>query len=514
MTDIHPHDRTFVEDMIGNLPKAFKRKILKQYLERLKKSNRKEANLYLLGINDQIQNSGIQPLSQFVLNADENDLKALAETTAKKCIEIWGSLKSDQIEIPYKRIVAFMARRNIYPSTLKEEPSQAEMLSIIRRSTVKSWWLSNLRRRQNRDIETAARTFNFIRKNAEKYASDLNVKRRQWQKKQQDEFLNNMLATNELGDTFLLSELKATSVSNPYIRKSELMVRCRGFEEYAKANDEIALFITMTCPGKYHRAHANSGDPIEKWNGSTAKDAQDYLSITFSRIRTALNRDNIRPYGFRVAEPHHDGTPHWHLLLFMPKDSEQRLKEIFFHYCFEEDGLEDGADQHRLTIVKIDPKKGSATGYIAKYISKNIDGENLLFANDGENPITTAQRIKTWATVWGIRQFQQIGGPQVSIWRELRRMTPLEDSESILERARKAADHSEWDQYLLVMGGNDCPRKDRPINLLYKQPVDTFTGALNENQYGEIKAQSIYGIEHGNVRINTRPHTWEISRVS
>jgi len=63
------------------------------------------------------------------------------------------------------------------------------------------------------------------------------------------------------------------------------------------------------------------------------------------------------------------------------------------------------------------------------------------------------------------------------------------------------------------MGGNS-PRKSCPIKFLYKQPVDTITGALNENQYCEIKSQSIYVIVHENVRINTRPNTWEISRVS
>jgi hypothetical protein len=93
-------------------------------------------------------------------------------------------------------------------------------------------------------------------------------------------------------------------------------------------------------------------------------------------------------------------------------------------------------------------------------------------------------------------------------------MDPLDDPKSIIELARKAADGSKWDEYLKAMGGDDCSRKDRPIKLVYKDSVDISTGVLKENQYGEVKAQSIYGLEYANVRINTRPHTWEISRAS
>ena len=510
---IHPHDKNFVEEKLRPLPKPFRKKVLPDYISILTKKGRKEANHYLLDIEQSIESAVVHQLSLNALNLSESDLKRLAELKAKKCMEIWQSINSEGLEIPYKRILSYIQRNGIEPSSLREEPTENDYLSLIRRALQSSWWLRNLRRVQSRDIEITARELNLVSKSKDIYVSSLNVNRRKKQKKEQQAFLENMVATNELDEQFTLSELKETSISNPSNRKSEFMVRARGFENIAKQHGHVALFLTMTCPSKYHRAYSQSGDPIPNWNGATPIDGQEYLCRTWSRIRASLDRGEIFPYGFRIAEPHHDGTPHWHLLLFVPPEDKTILLETMKRYCFEEDGDEKGAAEHRFEIVDIDPNKGSATGYIAKYISKNIDGEDLDSGVYGEDPIVAAERVQTWASVWSIRQFQQIGGAQISPWREFRRLEAVEEAGSVFETARIAADNSDWAGYQEANGGVICPRRDRPFQLVYENQVDTTTGELRQNQYEELSAPKIFGIKHGDTVINTRPHTWKISKA-
>ncbi len=58
----------------------------------------------------------------------------------------------------------------------------------------------------------------------------------------------------------------------------------------------------------------------------------------------------------------------------MSESQVEAVTEILCRYALEEDPDEDGVIEHRFGSVLIDSSRGSAMGYIANYISKNIDG--------------------------------------------------------------------------------------------------------------------------------------------
>lgn len=509
---IYSDDWPFVNERLSSLPEPFQKHVLADYLKDLEFKSRREANLGLIKLTEATDSAITHRLNRGGLNFDENDLKALSKIKADHCLELYRLISSKDKEIAYKQILSFIKDNGIEPSFIKENPADADMNSLIRRSLNPTWWHRQLRRVQNRDIEITARELNLVSSARQIYISDLNHQRHQQQKREQKSYLENMLAENEEGDVFLLSELQESSVSNPYVKKSELMVRCRGFENLAQSLGHAGVFITITCPSRYHKAYKN-GATNPKHDGSSPNVAQTYLQGVWARIRASLDRQDIRVYGFRVVEPHHDGTPHWHLLFFVEPESIEALNSTFLRYCLEEDADEKGAMENRVKFINIDPNKGSATGYIAKYVAKNINGEDLESGIYGENPVIAAERVTAWASVWGIRQFQQIGGAPVSPWRELRRLEQSTELESLLEQARLAADKSDWEGYQEAMGGVDCPKADRPISIVYWNEVDTDTGEMQCNQYGELKAPSIYGLKFNDEIINTRPHLWKIYRA-
>jgi hypothetical protein len=175
-------------------------------------------------------------------------------------------------------------------------------------------------------------------------------------------------------------------------------------------------------------------------------------------------------YGLRIAEPQHDGTPHWHLLLFCEPSHAADIQTIFTKHALKDSPDEPGAKKHRCDIKHIDANKGSATGYIVKYVSKNIDGEGVGDDREGKPAIETAKRVEARATRRCIRQFPQIGGPPVSVWRELRRIKDVPSTApECIKEAHAAANkmnpskHHDgtavaWDQYCEAQGGVMCGR--------------------------------------------------------
>ena len=242
------------------------------------------------------------------------------------------------------------------------------------------------------------------------------------------------------------------------------------------------------------------------------RQAQQYLTTVWSRIRAELARQDIRTYGFRIVEPHHDGTPHWHLLLFTEPEQTQGLINICNAYSMAEDPNEKGANLHRFKVERIDRIKGSAVAYVAKYISKAIDGFGIDKDLYGKDSKTSAQRIVVWAKLWGIRQFQQVGGPTVGVWREMRRLK--ERPEGIMGSAYAAADLGDWAGYVQAMGGPFCTKNDQRIRLAKLSSSDRETGEIRLNQYMEPASDQVYGSEAGGDPIYTRHHVWTIRAIS
>ncbi|ENG46219.1 bacteriophage replication A family protein [Escherichia coli p0305293.11] len=140
-------------------------------------------------------------------------------------------------------------------------------------------------------------------------------------------------------------------------------------------------------------------------------------------MRTAFKDNDLQVYGLRVVEPHHDGTPHWHMMLFCNPRQRNQIIEIMRRYALKEDGDERGAARNRFQAKHLN--RGGAAGYIAKYISKNIDGYALdgQLNNDTGRPLKdTAAAVTAWASTWRIPQFKTVGLPTMGAYRELRKL--------------------------------------------------------------------------------------------
>lgn len=496
MLNVHADDKQWLEKKLYGLPSPHRIAIMRQYRS---KPNRREANLSVLHLTKRIAAVMGKDKHFYHVNIEQQDLTQRSKQHARRCIQITAQAEGKGLLTIYSTLLHYMACYSIKPPKLSEtiinhlkldildDIELAQVYGALARAGDEIWWKRKLRKQRNLQIETISRELNLVSKQKGIYASNITVSnfQTQWQNNQQ--LLENTIATNEHGYSASLAELSKLNVSNPAIRKAELMVRIRGFEDYAKEMGYSALFLTMTTPSKYHRCFARTGDENPNWNGATPLVAQEYLNRTFARIRATLAREQVTPFGFRVAEPHHDGTPHWHLLLFIPTEQQQTLVDTFTHYCLEEDGDERGAKERRFKVEYINPAKGSATGYIMKYIYKNIDGEGIEYDSYGKDASSSAIRIKVWASCWGIRQFQQIGGVGVTPWRELRRLDAIKDpSLDWIEAIRQAADSSNWALYTQLMGGVFCKRTQQTIRPLYKHKSQQIAASIQELSQNSI----------------------------
>jgi len=498
-------DADWAAGKVASLPTRWQRRILRQWERRRGSASpeqdaRRAANLELLTLTDQL--GGVR----LPLDASDVQVCEWAQAMADRCAE--HAQLFHQPEALRAAMARTAERQGIEPPGQRVEDAPA-----MRRMVDPLWWRRGLRKLHAKAVEGAAIALGYVNKSRDIYVSAESLTRRLQQNARNLATLENTTARNELGQEFTLAELAAKGTANKAIRRAELMTRISGFERIARDLGHEGLFFTVTCPSRMHKWRTVKGGGVienPRYDGTTPREAQAYLAQVWARIRAALKRAGLGLYGFRIAEPQHDGTPHWHLLVFHAAGLLEQIKAVIWRYALADSHDEPGAHRHRCDFKPIDWTRGSAAGYIAKYVAKNIDGYRVdkdLFGNDA---IETSARVEAWAATWGIRQFQQIGGAPVGVWRELRRVKALpEGAPAHLQQAHNAVNKTAviegrenasvaWDSYCRAQGGVFCGRKYR-IRIAKRE-------AEGLGRYGEPLGPRPCGVETESLETYTPHH--------
>ncbi|WP_440531184.1 replication endonuclease [Serratia ureilytica] len=393
------------------------------------------------------------------------------------------------------------------------------------------WWYRKLWRLRCEWREAQLRSVCLVSKHASVYISHDALLHKREQRRKAMEFFKAHELVNDDGVTLSMEDVIAASNSNPKHRRNEMMACAKGLELLAEMRGDCAVFYTITCPSKYH-ATLSSGKPNPKWNHTTPRETSDYLVNLFAGIRKAMHRKGLRWYGVRVAEPHHDGTVHWHLLCFMRKKDRKAITTLMRNFAIREDRAELGPGlgkniKPRFDAELITKRKGTPTSYLAKYISKNVDGRGLkdtISKETGKSLKDTVENVTAWASLHRVQQFRFFGIPSRQAYRELRLLAGQLNRKQDPQQPRKpgaqlladkqmdavlaAADVGCFATYISKQGGVLVPRKYHVVRTAY-------TLADKPNTYGDHGTQ-IYGIWSPHLgddsRICTHTGDWQMVR--
>lgn len=396
---------------------------------------------------------------------------------------------------------------------------------VLNRLKDEYWWRAKLRRLQDTRLEQLQRNLHCVGGSSAMYLSDVTFRKREIRTFNNQQTLENLYAVAETddGESWVnLAEAAKGSQSNPVNRAAFMAVRIKGLKELAQYEGMASAFITITTPSRYHSVLSTGAPNPNYIQGSTASKANQWLKLIYSRIRADWQRMDLNPFGVRVVEMHHDGCPHWHILLFAPPEHMHQIKDIMQAHALIDGGHELKNPSVRFDWRDIDPQKGDAVGYVIKYVAKGVNSSHLEDVRDNTHNVTSEDdnhiatlKMKYALSAAGIQQFQFFGIPAATatVWQELRRLGQGEEGMrnidahcyrlglSDLERFAltalyKAADAGDWAAYCQAMGGIYVKRTEAALRILYST-AETLT-ALEEqvilNRYGEEAKAKVRGL--------------------
>ena len=212
--------------------------------------------------------------------------------------------------------------------------------------------------------------------------------------KKQNSFLEYNYIFDKISSTKIpLKDLVISANHNPNRYHALIQNRINTLNAEAKEKDLKPIFMTLTLPSEYHKYKTDKKTKAlisnSKYNWLTPRESVKILTEMFAKLRQdrslkELTKDE-RIY-FRVNEPDKNGTPHTHILLFVP---EHRINRVVtaFKRLFD------------INANDIQTDIRNATSYVMKYINKTLP------LSKKENLTTNDKYLNAWYSKHRIIRF-------------------------------------------------------------------------------------------------------------
>ena len=390
----------------------------------------------------------------------------------------------------YEKMVSYVEKQGL------DKPSGSKAKAIIKMVKV-GWWKAALKKQDRLLCEHERRCAGIVSRNKSAYAS---VNARSMQVAYElslEQYLKSKRMVNEsTGEVVTMWDIAQHTNFNAVVKLAETTKRLDGMQDQAEREGLVAKFLTITCPSKFHRFSKDRFN--QKFDESlTSKDAKKHLSKVVKDAHKRLSNAGIPVIGMRVLEPHHDGTPHLHAVVWATPDNIEEVVNAYKVEALAVDGGERGAAENRFDCK--DMVNGGAVGYLMKYLTKNLNQESdLVDDQTGKQYSESNVGISAWVRLNSIVQFAFWGDCGIGVFRQLYKVGD-DVGHPVIQAMVNAARDNDYGAYIELQGGLGTAVADRRVKAVNELVRVNADG----EEIKQIAALSVDGL-----RITLERDTW------